>query len=104
MTPTDFTMAVTRQVIHAIQGPTDTPARDEQPLFYAADKEGRALHFAAGGAGLDSLDRVEAVMLLEEQFGIDIPDRDLDSDEAKARFNTITGIAGYVQGKLAEKE
>lgn len=46
---------------------------------------------------LDSLDRVEIAMLVEEEFNLDIPDSDVERSE----MGTFGGLAGYVQRKLA---
>jgi acyl carrier protein len=39
--------------------------------------------------GLDSLDTVELVMAMEEEFSIEIPDEDADS------IQTVEGAVGY---------
>lgn len=41
--------------------------------------------------GADSLDTVELVMALEEEFGIDIPDEDAE------RMRTVRDIVSYIQ-------
>ena len=48
---------------------------------------------------LDSLDMVEAVMALEEEFQIEIGDEDLDIDEA-----SINHLTALVQRKLKESK
>lgn len=45
--------------------------------------------------GADSLARVELVMKLEEEFGIDIPDADAE------KVTSVESIASYVQSKQA---
>lgn len=48
--------------------------------------------------GADSLDTVELVMALEEEFGIEIPDE--DAEKAK----TVNNVVVYIEGKLKQKE
>lgn len=47
--------------------------------------------------GLDSLDCSELVMKLEEQFGLSIPDEDME------RLSTVGGLLVYVEHKLGQK-
>jgi acyl carrier protein len=44
--------------------------------------------------GADSLDVVELVMALEEEFGIDIPDDDV------ANIKTVGDVVTYISGKV----
>jgi len=46
--------------------------------------------------GVDSLDTVELVMAIEEEFGFEI------QDEAAERLKTVGDIVDYVNKKLAE--
>ncbi|MCS7231420.1 MAG: acyl carrier protein [Endomicrobia bacterium] len=48
--------------------------------------------------GADSLDNVELVMTLEEQFGIEIPDEDAE------KIQTVGQAIEYIKNKLAQKE
>lgn len=50
-----------------------------------------------GTLGLDSLDRIEAAMRLEEAFGIEISESDIASDQMR----TPAGIAAYIEQRLA---
>ena len=43
--------------------------------------------------GADSLDQVELVMALEEEFGEDIPDEDAE------KLTTVGGAIEYIEGK-----
>jgi acyl carrier protein len=43
----------------------------------------------------DSLDAVEIMMALEDEFGIEIPDEDAEG------FKNIGDIVKYVEGKIA---
>ena len=47
--------------------------------------------------GADSLDTVELVMALEEEFGIEIPDE--DAEKAKA----VKDVVAYIDDKLKTK-
>ena len=48
--------------------------------------------------GFDSLDCVEFIMILEEEFNIDIPD-----DEAE-ELSTVSEIINYIKGKLNDRK
>ena len=48
--------------------------------------------------GADSLDTVEVVMALEEEFGIEIPDEDAE------KITTVGQAVKYIEDKLAKKE
>jgi acyl carrier protein len=47
--------------------------------------------------GADSLDTVELVMALEEEFGIEIPDEDAE------KMTTVGEAVKYIEDKLAKK-
>lgn len=44
--------------------------------------------------GADSLDAVELIMALEEEFGIDVPDEDTE------KFKTVGDVVRYVEKKI----
>ncbi len=48
--------------------------------------------------GADSLDIVELVMELEDEFGIEIPEEDLE------KINTVGEAIAYIESKMEEKE
>ena len=48
--------------------------------------------------GADSLDTVELVMALEEEFGIEIPDEDAE------KMTTVGEAIKYIEDKAAKKE
>jgi len=48
--------------------------------------------------GADSLDTVELVMALEEEFGIEIPDEDAE------KMTTVGEAIKYIDNKIKEKE
>lgn len=58
------------------------------------------LHMRDTHLDMDSLDVVDFHMHLEEEFGIDIPDEDMD-DPA---HNTVGGVKTYVARRMREKE
>ena len=45
--------------------------------------------------GADSLDLVELIMALEEEFGIEVPDEDVE------RIRTVSDIVEYLQSRVA---
>ena len=47
------------------------------------------------GLGLDSLDAVELVVLVNKQFGVQIK----DMDEGKTAFGSVDALAAYIQEK-----
>ena len=47
--------------------------------------------------GADSLDTVEVVMALEEEFGIEIPDEDAE------KITTVGEAVKYIEGKIKSK-
>ena len=63
----------------------------------AEDIDVNAPLFAADGVGLDSLDAVELVVVVEKHFGLSIG----DADEAKAAFTTVRGLAEYILARTA---
>jgi len=48
--------------------------------------------------GADSLDTVEVVMALEEEFGIEIPDEDAE------KITTVGEAVKYIEEKISKKE
>ncbi|MEO6029022.1 MAG: phosphopantetheine-binding protein [Candidatus Binatia bacterium] len=57
---------------------------DEQPIFVE-------------GLGLDSIDALELVVLIEEHFGIAIPDEEV----GKSAFASIDALAAYISAEQA---
>ena len=47
--------------------------------------------------GADSLDTVELVMALEEEYGVEIPDEDAE------KLTTVGGAIKYIEKKIASK-
>ncbi len=65
--------------------PDDIP--DEEPLF-------------AGGLGLDSIDALEIVVMLESEFGIKVK----NEGSARESFKSIATLADFVGSKLAQEQ
>jgi acyl carrier protein len=48
--------------------------------------------FGTGGLGLDSLDALQIAMLVEEKFGIRVP----EGDEARPLFRSVSSLADFI--------
>jgi acyl carrier protein len=64
--------------------PEDIP--DDEPLF-------------GGGLGLDSIDALEIVVMLESEFGIKVK----NETSARDSFRSISSLANYVEQKLSQE-
>ncbi len=64
--------------------PEDIP--DDEPLF-------------GGGLGLDSIDALEIVVMLESEFGIKVK----NETSARDSFRSISTLANYVEQKLSQE-
>lgn len=51
-----------------------------------------ALLFGTPGLGLDSLDALQIAMLVEEHFGVRIP----EGDEARPIFRSVSSLADFI--------
>lgn len=50
------------------------------------------------GLGLDSLDAVELVVLVQKHFGLEIK----DMEEGRSAFQSVAALATYIDGRLAK--
>jgi acyl carrier protein len=48
------------------------------------------------GLGLDSLDAVELIVIVQKRFGIEIH----NLDEGKVAFQSVHALASYIEGRL----
>ena len=67
-----------------LQDTDPTSIADDQPIFVE-------------GLGLDSIDALELVVLIEEHFGIAIPDEEV----GKSAFASIAALAEYISAEQA---
>src|SRR5213592_5118483 len=64
---------------------TPDDIKDDDPLF-------------AGGLGLDSIDALEIVVMLESEFGIRVK----NETSARDNFRSIAALADFVEQRIAE--
>lgn len=55
--------------------------------------------FGDGGLGLDSLDALQIAMLIEEHYGVRVP----EGDEARPLFKSVATLAEFVETSRAER-
>lgn len=67
-----------------LEGLTPGDIDDNAPLF-------------GEGLGLDSLDAVELIVIVQKRFGIEIQ----NLDEGKAAFQSVHALASYIEGRLS---
>ena len=83
---TDLKRKLKEMLIERLKFEDMTPEdiEDDAPLF-------------AGGLGLDSIDALEIVVMLESEFGIKVK----NEGSAREHFRSIATLADYVGEKLA---
>lgn len=88
MTTTDLRHKLKELLIERLKFEDMTPddIGDDEPLF-------------AGGLGLDSIDALEIVVMLESEFGIKVK----NESSARDSFRSIASLADLVTAKLAEQ-
>jgi acyl carrier protein len=57
-----------------------------------------ALLFGEPGLGLDSLDALQIAMLVEEHFGVRVP----EGDEARPIFRSVATLAAFIEEARSE--
>lgn len=57
------------------------------------------LLFGEGGVGLDSLDALQIAMLVEEKFGVRIP----EGDEARPIFRSVSTLGTFIERETSGK-
>lgn len=88
MTDTDLKRKLKELLIERLKFEDMTPddIGDDEPLF-------------EGGLGLDSIDALEIVVMLESEFGIKVK----NETSARAHFRSVESLAGLIEKKrLAE--
>jgi len=70
-----------------LAGRDPSAIEDEAPLF------------GEGGLGLDSLDALQIAMLVEEKFGVRVP----EGDEARPIFRSVSTLAEFVDRERGAK-
>ena len=66
---------------------TPDDIKDDEPLF-------------AGGLGLDSIDALEIVVMLETEFGIKVK----NESSARENFQSVAALAQFVEQRMAEQQ
>jgi len=66
---------------------TPDDIKDDDPLF-------------AGGLGLDSIDALEIVVMLETEFGIKVK----NESAARDNFHSVASLAEFVKHRLADQQ
>ena len=88
MTTSDLRLKLKELLIERLKFEDMTPEDigDDEPLF-------------AGGLGLDSIDALEIVVMLESEFGIKVK----NETSARDSFRSIATLADLVTARLAEQ-
>jgi acyl carrier protein len=69
-----------------LEGMTPDMIEDDQPVF-------------GEGLGLDSIDALELMVMIEKEFGVTIEGREIDPET----FRSISSLAEFVEGLRAEQ-
>ncbi len=85
MQPSDLKREIKQLLVSELNltGRDPSSIDDEAPLF-------GDLH--SGGLGLDSLDALQIAMLVEEKFGIRVP----EGDEARPIFRSVSSLSEFI--------
>ena len=84
---TDLKRKLKEHLIERLKFEDMTPddIKDDEPLF-------------AGGLGLDSIDALEIVVMVESEFGVTIK----NEGSAREHFRSISSLAEYISNRQAE--
>lgn len=84
---TDLRQKIKELLIERLKFEDMTPddISDDEPLF-------------AGGLGLDSIDALEIVVMLESEFGVKVK----NETSAREYFKSVASLAGFVEERLAQ--
>ena len=82
---TDLRQKIKELLIERLKFEDMTPEdiSDDEPLF-------------AGGLGLDSIDALEIVVMLESEFGVKVK----NETSAREHFKSVASLAGFVEERL----
>lgn len=69
-----------------LEGMTPEMIEDDQPVF-------------GEGLGLDSIDALELMVMIEKEFGVTIEGREIDPET----FSSVASLARFVEGLRAEQ-
>ena len=85
----DLKRRLKKMIIEELRLPDLTPddIEDDAPLF-------------GEGIGLDSLDAVELVVLVQKQFGVQIA----DMEEGRTAFQSVNTLAAFIEDRLSRKQ
>jgi acyl carrier protein len=85
---TDLKRKVKELLIERLKFEDMTPEDigDDEPLF-------------EGGLGLDSIDALEIVVMLESEFGLKVK----NESSAREHFRSVSSLAQFIQERLAAK-
>jgi acyl carrier protein len=89
MTDLDLKRKVKELLIERLKFEDMTPEDigDDEPLF-------------EGGLGLDSIDALEIVVMLESEFGVKVK----NENSARAHFRSVSSLAHLIETRLATSE
>ena len=82
---------LTREIKQLLVAELNLTGRDPNSI------EDEAPLFGTGGLGLDSLDALQIAMLVEERFGVRVP----EGDEARPIFRSVSSLAEFIEAARA---
>ena len=82
---------LTREIKQLLVAELNLTGRDPNSI------EDEAPLFGTGGLGLDSLDALQIAMLVEERFGVRVP----EGDEARPIFRSVSSLSEFIEAARA---